>query len=199
MTVRVTRSWLRSMPSGGQKTAWGSCGTSLRPGGRKSPQRLPGTVSIAAIFSKKNVPTRSWRNCSNSLVRREAESNQETRATFSGLESVRQQSEKCMWGCDQHFCKRSASNVLKPCWKPKSERRSSGQPVPKYRLYHRPIVSSPFRWLNRACASCRSTAEISDIVDTVLYLARVRQVTARCFTSTALLMAGADNARKEKR
>jgi len=104
-----------------------------------------------------------------------------------------------MLGCDQHFCKRSASNVLKPCRKPKSERRSSGQPVPKYRLYHRPIVSSPFRWLNRACTGCRSTAEISDIVDTVLYLARVRQVTAPCFTSTAVLMAGADSGGNEER
>jgi len=66
MTVRATRSWHRFTPFGGQEIAQGSCGTSLRPGGRKRPQRLPDAVSIAAISSRKNAPRKRSRNCSTS-------------------------------------------------------------------------------------------------------------------------------------
>jgi len=40
----------------GAKNSVGQLWDVSRPGGRKRPQRLPGAVSIAAIFSKKNVP-----------------------------------------------------------------------------------------------------------------------------------------------
>jgi hypothetical protein len=48
--------------------------------------------------------------------------------------------------------------------------------IRRYCRYLRSIVSSPFRWFNRACSRRRSIAEISDLVHTVLYLARARQV-----------------------
>jgi pimeloyl-ACP methyl ester carboxylesterase len=75
VTARATRSWHRSTPSGGQKTPSGSCGTFLRPGGRKRHQRLRGIVSIAAISCRKNVPRKSSRNCSSSSAQRKATGN----------------------------------------------------------------------------------------------------------------------------
>jgi haloacetate dehalogenase len=87
----------------GQKEPWGPCGTSLQPGGRKRAQWLPGAVSIAAIFCRKNDPTkpsRSWTTSSANkptsfqLLSATVKTIQQRQASLSGSPARRMSQEK---------------------------------------------------------------------------------------------------------